>query len=238
MPARHVLPPRRVLLGALLILPLALAACGSDDNGSGPGAGDADIFIGIVSASDGTSGSLALTFVSPPGRGAVNATGTLKRAGLPDVAVTGDANGTTVTASGGGFTFTGTLANGAIGGSFTVSGGAGGTFQLLGTTDATTTIAFCGDYAGDGGSGPEAGTFNVVVGASRLYGTAVDEDGDALQFTGTRSAATITVQATSTAGSLSATGTINGDDIGGDYTTRLPNGTVVTTGSWSGVRCS
>lgn len=227
---------RFALLVPIAALTVAVAGCSDDSAGPGGGSGTT-VFVGVLSGSDATSGGLSFTFASAPGSGNVSATGTLKRSGQANVSLTGAANGTAFSATGGGFTLTGTLASGAISGSFTRSGAAGGSFVVLGSTTANATIAFCGTYSGNGSSGPENGTFNLAVGASQIYGTAVDEGGDALQFTGTRSGNNVSVANSNASGSLAVTGTIAGNSVSGTYTTRLPNNTVVTQGTWSGTRC-
>lgn len=167
--------------------------------------------------------------------GDVTVTGTLKVSGGSNVALTGTYNTTThaLSLTGGGYSFTGTYANGRIDGTFTSPSG-NGSFSAQPATNATIS-SYCGTYALNDGS--DHGHFNIAVNASAgtLSGAwASDVNGDTGGLSGTTSNGAITVNVLN--GGVSngtvVSGTITATTLTGSFSG--PDGT----GSVSGGSCS
>ncbi len=236
--------PRLTRLSLGILPMLLLAACSSSPTAPS----NSTSFDGVI-ASGTLTGSLSFSVASStldvgraPGTattpvfirpafyvapGDVTVTGTLKVSGGPNVQLTGTYNTTShaLSLAGGGYTFTGTYANGRIDGTFTSPTGSG-SFSAQPTTNATIS-SYCGTY--NLGSGTDHGHFNIAVNAAAgtLSGAwASDVNGDTGGLSGTTSNGSITVNVlkdgasngTVVSGTITATtltGTFNGPDGAG-----------------------
>jgi hypothetical protein len=158
----------------------------------------------------------------------VAVTGTLKVAGGPTIPLSGtyDTSNHTLSLAGGGYSFTGTFANGRIDGTFT-SPTESGSFTVQSST-STTIRNFCGTYGGNS----DQGRFNISVnlGSGAVYGRWVStQDGSSGGLSGTTSGSSITINVE---GGGTATGTITPTSVSGTYADGQD------TGSFSGSVCS
>jgi hypothetical protein len=173
---------------------LAFTGCADDGDDDDDGGGGGSTTFAGVAAGSGVSGALTVTVatsepipaarITGP-RHEVTATGTFTPTGGSAVVLTGtynDEDGALIL-SGGGYTFTGTYANGVISGTFTGPGGSG-SFSVL-AAPAGTARTYCGTFVSNkGGSG---GTFNIAVSGQTLAGVAyVIDDDEAIPLIGTR----------------------------------------------------
>lgn len=145
-------------------------------------------------------------------------TGTLRITGGATSGITGtfDDASKTLTITGGGYSFTGTLGANGITGTYTGPNGSGSFSVLAGAASK----AFCGTYAG-----MAMGVWNFTVNGTTLVGSYADAKGSGGGLTGTVDAAgKVTIQAEN--GGV-ANGTITGDTATGTY----PGGT------WTGAAC-
>jgi hypothetical protein len=155
---------------------------------------------------------------------------------------TADAAGTTVSLSGGGFTFNGSVSGSALAGSYTGPNSTAGRFSSLNATSASVT-RYCGTYNTTAQStGPtgmtltynESGTFNLEVSSTgTVTGTAATVSPtpaccDAL--TGTVTGNSITVTSSQGGG---GTGTIGGGIVSGSGSVQSGRGTATFSGSTS-----
>jgi hypothetical protein len=229
-------------VATLLAMGVSLVGCGKEAP-AGPGASDDTTAIsGALAATDGRTGRLTLASATTAvadalggpelavsaAVGVINLTGTVSLSDGTSATLTGtwDTDMGALSVSGGGFTFSGTMENGVLTGSFAGPSITGlFSLQVGGSSDLA---VYCGVFTGrqsedlpDGGSGtaPSNGTWNLVVGAStvQLIGIAGQEK-DPIVLAGTRSGNTVTI---SVPGG-SATGTIRGTDgefVNGTYST-------------------
>jgi hypothetical protein len=220
---------------------VALAASCGDDGGTGPseaepepGTGTAATFGGTL-AGGGISGELELTIAGSAAaatrmatlpqfrvsgaRVIVSVTGCLYLGGSC-VALTGtyDTQTKALNVSGGGYTFTGTWANGRIEGTFT-GPGVDGLFVVHGSTRETVQV-YCGTYTGD-----SDGIWNLVRRASVLSGVYNDVSGDSGELSGTLNNNAVSVSFTGG----SASGTLSGSVMSGTWQTADGS-----SGTWSG----
>jgi hypothetical protein len=231
-----------------------LAACSSSDEPAG-GSGSTTTLSGSLAATDGRTGSLTLTGQAPSAsvtaaptavsasvRAIVTLTGTVSLSDGTTATLTGTWDNVTgaLSVTGGGFTFSGTLLNGALSGSFT-GPSITGVFSLRVATTATGADVYCGTFTGrtpedhpSGGTGlgPDNGTWNLVVGASTVDVIVLTDDGSPLVLGGTRSGSTVTI----TIPGGTATGTISGassEFVKGTYSAPGPN-----TGTFQGSKAA
>jgi hypothetical protein len=249
----------RFEIPALLTL-LGLAACGG---GSGGGGGTAPnppstTYSGFLTADDGSSAGLALTFASAVAirsgearlAAPVAVTGVATLVGGGTVNLSGSVDAGNFTATGGGLTLTGTLESGVINGRFTGPSGLGGGFAAVSTSASHPVYVFCGRYTGtlvEGGT--ESGNFHALVSGKDLVGDILPDgftaDGSLTGFLGAAAAQTdnsIKVSVDIVAGdeSLTADGTINAakDAVGGTYSKRFPGlAGQSSDGNFSGAKC-
>ena len=244
---------RSIMRAALATVIVTGLACG-DGGGSGPsGLKPSTSYRGVITADDGTTAGLELTFnsavairvVTPPAADAaayavVPATGVVT---LPGGAVhlAGTLDGNALSMTGGGFTLTGTLKNGSFTGTVTGPGGLSGAFQALSSTDVTPAYAYCGTYDGN----LEDGTFNVVTAGTIISGSSSSSAGDIVSFTGRASAGpngttTIAVNKTSAEGTVKADGSITADysTMSGTFQATVVGEDLVNSGTFEGSLCS
>jgi hypothetical protein len=243
---------------AMGILPmLVLTACSDSPTSDSPtGPAEATTSFDGVIASQTLSGSLsfsvastALSVVRAPGaavgsaavrpafafvEGDVAVTGTLKLAGSSAIELTGTYNTSThaLSLAGGGYTFTGTFADGRIDGTFT-SPSESGTFSVQPSSDTATIRNYCGTYSGS----TDQGHFNIAVNSSAgtLSGAwSSESDGKTGGLSGTTSGNSVTVN-------VLEGGAPNGTVVNGTITETSVSGTFSgpeSSGTVSGGACS
>jgi hypothetical protein len=223
---------------------VALAACGGASDGGGGTTPNppSTTYTGFLTADDGSSAGLALTFASAVAIRAgdaglsapVAATGTATLVGGGTISLSGSVEAGNFTATGRGLTLTGTLESGALNGRFTGPSGLGGGFAAAATSAAHPVYAFCGRYSGtllEGGT--ESGNWHALVSGTDVIGDILPDgtsaDAFLTGFLGTAAAGpsgttAVTVDITAGDESLTADGTINAakDALTGSYSKRFP----------------
>ena len=186
---------------------LTLAGCGGDD---GTGTSSSISFRGTF-AGTGDSGVIDVTAASP-------ITGTLTITGGPVINVTGDYDAATgaFTASGGGYSFTGTFADGTLNGTFTGPNGSGLLTAL--PSNQMTVRVFCGSGGGSSPGGSVSFTWNMVLSGNTLVGLSVETassaaPGEQTRLTGILSGNAILLVVIEG----SATGTLSGEMMSGTW---------------------
>jgi len=171
----------RVPLFLTLASLFALAAC-SDESGGGPPDPEVVEYQGVFGSAT-TAGRLAFATASAD----VHLLAARAAAGIPlsgtmdfidgtaQVVLTGTLNGNSLSLTGGGYTFTGTQADGVISGTFT--GSQNGSFTATLVPDGGFLIQLCGEYDGD-----DSGVFSLTIDGDRSGGVIiVPDDGSAGQ---------------------------------------------------------
>ncbi|HKS06093.1 MAG TPA: hypothetical protein VJR92_07240 [Gemmatimonadaceae bacterium] len=202
----------------MLAVGSVLSAC-SDDDSNGPST-TVMLFVGTVNGANASlSGAITLSINGT----VVTGTFDITTPSVASHALTGTYNTGTkgVTASGGGYTFTGVY-NGSTRIEGDMSGSATGIFVA---PKGNSNLAYCGEFSGD-----SEGVWNFTIAGSTLFGTATTVDDDVIPLGGNISGNTITVTA-SGAGTI-ATGTRSGDDVDGFWDTGVESGT------WFGSKCN
>lgn len=222
-------------------LALVAAACSSSDT-TGPNGSISTTFSGIVagdSASGNLNGAITLTvdgvslrttpatpisaFVMASAT-SYDVTGSFKPSGAAAISLTGtyDLSTGALSVSGGGFSFTGTLAGGVLSGTLTTPGGGAGSFSASSTASGTV-YAFCGAAVQTGGSSQGGGaTFSLALNAGTgvASGVAQGHGGGEppVTLTGTVSGSAWTVAFTSNQdGPGTASGTFTSTSLTGSY---------------------
>jgi hypothetical protein len=252
-------PARGRLLAASLSI-LALAACGggSDSGSTGPTINPSATYLGFLTADDGSSAGLSLTFAAPVSlhtasaslRAPVSVTGVVSVVGGGTINLTGSVDAGTFAATGGGLTLGGTLEKGVLNGRFTATGGVQGGFAAAASSASSPVSAFCGTYSGtDGNGGSDAGNFHVLVVGKEVVGDVIPAgttaDASLTGFLGTaapgpNSTTAINVNISAGGETLTATGSINaaGTGLSGTYDRNVPGVPAWTSsGTFSGVKC-
>jgi hypothetical protein len=217
---------RLAALSLALVPALLLTACGSD-----PAAPSTSTSFDGVIASGSLSGSLSFTVAataldvqSAPSAataagpsfavGDVTVTGSLTLDGSPAISLSGTYNTSThaLSLTGGGYTFTGTYADGHLDGTFT-SPTESGTFSVQPSAGATIRN-YCGTYGGN----TDHGTFNIAVNTtagtlSGAWASGVNGSSGGLSGTASGNAITITVSGSTTM----VTGTMTSTSVSGSY---------------------
>ncbi len=250
---------RSIMRETLAIAALAIAglACGGD-GGSGPTSlAPSTTYRGIITASDGATAGLVLTFnsavairVGPAGAEAlvvVPVTGVATVPGGGTVTLSGTLDGNALSLTGGGYSLTGTLSRGQFTGTFTGPGGASGSFAALSSTDATPAYAYCGTFTGTitPGNITEDGSFNMVVAGTVLSGASVGSGGgDVVGFRGSASAGAngttvISVNQSTAQGTVHADGTISAGygTVSGTFQASVAGEGGVNNGTFEGGLC-
>jgi hypothetical protein len=210
-----------------LSLVVAAAACGSKGSDTAPtsptttttptpAATPSTTFQGTIAGRNGQTGTVNITVqatvttTSFRPLATVSATGTVHPAGGASTSLTGtfDDVARTAALSGGGYSFSGSIATGGVlAGTYTAPNNVSGGFSSLSTTAGTVT-AYCGTLTSPEGPG----VFNVQVGTSgTLSGMAAFSAGTC-GLTGRVTGTAISI--TSCEGNL-ATGTVSGGSISG-----------------------
>lgn len=206
----------------------------------------ATTFAGTIAGANGQSGRLSVTVqtslaaaVSAPlltaqstaekAQAVSQATGTLVTGGSTvSLSGTYDSTTTAISLGGGGYTFTGTIANGILSGSYMGPNNASGGFSSLNATTAPVT-RYCGTFTENAQAG--SGVFNVEVSANGvLSGNSIGTSGDARPsvLTGQVTGSTFSATSTTAVDRQTITGTIQNGTISGTF----PGGSI------SGTSCS
>ena len=225
--------PRLSLLLLALLLPLA-TGCDSNDDSNPPPAGTGS-YVGTLAGAQ-ASGVLEVTIDGDDASGSFVLTGDAARSasGSAMPPLTGSFNSGTgaLSLEGGGYTFTGTLVNGVLSGTWTGPDGTSGSFSALLEGEGTVVAVYCGVY----NTVNDNGTFNLVRQDASLRGFAVSsEDGDTIDLSGSVSGNTLTIYATAagqTANVATATLSADGSTFSGTVNDPENPGTV------SGSRCT
>ncbi len=192
---------------AVLATILIFAGCGDDSTGTS----DSISFLGTFAGAN-ESGVIDVTAASP-------ITGTLKITGGAVINVTGEYDAVTgaFTASGGGYSFTGTFADGTLNGTYTGPNGSGLLSALQSNQGAVQ--VFCGSGGGSSPGGSVSFTWNLVRSGNILVGLSVEtgssaSPGEQTRLTGIVSGNDVLLVVIEG----SATGTISGETISGTWT--------------------
>jgi hypothetical protein len=245
---------QRMTRGVLTALVVAGLACGGDGGSSPSSLKPSITYRGIITASDGATAGLVLTFnsavairVEPTSASAiVPVTGVATIPGGGTVALTGTLDGNALSLTGGGYTLTGTLSRGRFSGTFTGPGGATGTFAALSSTDVTPAYAYCGTFVGTitPGNIVEDGTFNMVVAGTVVSGASAGSGGDVVTFNGRASdgaegTTIIAVNQSTAQGTIKADGTITADysTVSGTFQASVADEGGVNNGTFEGGLC-
>ncbi len=114
-----------------------------------------------------------------------------------------------LTASGGGYTFTGTATSGVLLGTFTGPSSTTGGFTALDSTENTITT-YCGTF-----TGTSSGTWNMETSSGHTAAATAASASSSTLYSGSVSGNSITLSSTS---GSSATGTISGNTVNGTWT--------------------
>ncbi len=231
-------------LSAVLALAALGGGCDCDDSTDpaphNPAPGSTS-FTGTMAGSN-VSGSMTITVATdtPKQESAygtlheIEATGTLDVTGTGSIDLSGvyHTDEHHIIISGGGYTFTGTFANGVISGTFTGPGNSG---SFTCSVDGSGTVkVYCGTFTSTTG-GP-GGNFNIVVDGTTITGIAVTTTGDQIPLSGTLTNGTeiSVVNPANPSGPPLATGNLEtvGDTVSGTYDDQKGD-----SGTWSGARC-
>lgn len=193
----------RFFLIVLAIFALqGINACGGDDDGTNQS------YEGTITDSAGTVGNLQLNFNTDSSSN--NVQGSFDPRGSSEVALSGSLNAAGIlTASGGGYTFTGATVNGFMTGTLTGPNSSTGAFTAL--NSSSTVTEYCGVFSGDSSgvwSMEISSNNNVAASSTVLAGS------DSFVYTGTISNNAITLSSIS---GNTATGTLSGTDIQGTW---------------------
>ena len=246
---------RRLSAASLLLLGVAVGACGDDSNDNNdPGLPAATNYAGFVASTSGQTGPLSIVFASavaaPPvmsgaatgpnlsSSAPIAATGTVSIGGGAAVPITGTIDGGTLHMEGGGWVLDGSLLNGMIVGTFTGPGPITGSLSAVASAEGSPAQAYCGWYEGVDLTNETtvAGSFSLVISGSIVLGTAVDDDNeDPIDFQGTanQGAGTFTVDMSANGGRLVVDGAFDEIDAGGTFDTYLGS-THIQTGDFYG----
>ena len=236
-PARRI----RACLAAALCL-AALTGCSSNDDSPPPQQPTTveTTYRGVFAGREAESGTITLeTTVSvaalrrgsgsgsgafPTGpaiearRATGNVSGNFHLAGGGVATLTGTYETATgvLRATGGGYTFTGTLFEGRFVGGYTRTGNSGTFVAIVPATE--TYAAYCGTWTGtDGPGNPDTGTVSLIVDANRVTGSAMNDDGTINALTGSRKGSEVIF----TVPAYAFTGTISGTGVHGSYTSSI-----------------
>ena len=239
---------------AVLGLSLAAFGCSSDDDDDNPNPNPpagTTVFAGTM-AGQTQSGTLALTVntaasglrvrpAADPLRATatVNVTGVIELTGIAPISITGtyDTQTNTLTATGGGYSLTGTLSGNRLAGTWTGPAGASGAWSAQYSVAAGDTVrVFCGTFTST--SGGDDGWFNLVTSGTTVNGVAVSaDDGTSISLTGTLTDAgavdSVHVASSAVPGTIIARGVVN--TTLGTAAGSFDTGT--NAGVWSGERC-
>jgi hypothetical protein len=226
------------LLVAFTVFAFILGACSDDDNPSNPVVPATTSYTGVM-AGTGVSGTLSISIPTAKRSyepSSVTAdttliTASLKINGGATIPLTGFYVATTgeIYLTGGGYTFTGSLAGGVVTGTFTYTGG-NGIFRCDEGTSSSVK-SYCGRYEDSSGGG----YFNMTISGSAIYVLVYPDnaEGQAFSTTGSLSAGNvISIYHPENHDVVLATGTLNptANTVSG-----TANGGTTT---WSGSLCN
>ncbi len=242
----------RLLAACATGLFVTIAACSSNTS-TGASGNTSTTLVGVVADST-ESGTITLTVgtglsgalvgfapVSVPRSptiiaAVVSASGTLKLAGGSTISLSGtyDTGSGALSVSGGGYTLTGTYANGVLSGTFTGPHGSGG-FSTQTSSSTNTATTYCGTWVATDGSN-DHGVFNAVFTSGAAVAVAYSlKNASTFEGVGTVSGSSFTITGTvrTSNGTFTgtATGAISGSSVSGTFSS--PDGH----GTFSGAVC-
>lgn len=213
----------RTMVTAAAIVIVSITGCKKDEGptNSQPTNPTTTTYVGTI-ASGTESGSVSMTVTLGKGTtGGVTGTLKLVRPTAATISLTGTFANNAMTVSGGGYTLGGTLAAGAISGSYSGPNGPG-TFTTQSGTNAIQVYAgtFTSTVAGQ-----PSGTFNLVINGSVLSGLAVPSHNQSTtSLAGNLSGTAITIRDANSNTGI-ATGTLSGTTVSGTYDAGSNRGT-------------
>jgi hypothetical protein len=248
--------------GLLAVLAIAgVTACGGgggDGGGGSTGPSPASTtYTGFMTADDGSSAGLSLTFASAvSSRGTANlsapvaVTGTATLVGGGTISLSGSVDAGVFTATGGGLTLNGTLGQSVLNGRFSGSGVNGG-FAAAAASAGHEVYAFCGRYTGTvvNSTDTESGGWHALVTGSEVVGDVIPDgtsaDAFLTGFLGTASAGPggttkVTVNITVGSDSFTADGSVSAakDQLTGNYSKNSVDFPALSSaGTFAGDRC-
>jgi N-acetylneuraminic acid mutarotase len=217
---------RALVRGTGLVALAAVAACRGETSTAPQTPIVTTTFQGVLAGPGGESGVITLTTVtgaasavsvqsvgpaaaSGPGTANLNGTVAIVGGGTHTLTGTFDAGTGGITASGGGYTFMGSVSGSNVSGSYTGPNGAG-TFRGLSSSASTPTfVTYCGTFSGP--RGPQ-GVWNLERSGSLLFGVVVDYSPGPGPNAPPKTV-TLTGQVTGTSVSLTASD-LNGNAVG------------------------
>jgi hypothetical protein len=220
---------RRAVPLCLTILALVVSVAGCNDSNNNDRPATTTRYAGTFTGSSGESGVMNFTVQQAPPAGVtiiramITTTGTASVTGAGTVSLSGTFDDQTgdLNLSGGGYTFSGVIANGELVGTYTGPNGPG-TFVALQSTGANVSV-FCGTFTGD-----TTGMWNVAVSSDgSAVGTFTDDANTSTTVTGTSSNGTLTLDG---GADVTANGTVSGGSVTGTWTDAGSG----DTGNWTG----
>ena len=210
---------RPALMPAIFVCALFAAACGGAGTTDASGGGkDVTATYSAAFASGSRSGTFSLTTHSTG-----HADGTLLTVAGVSSALSGSYTPTTgaFTASGGGFSFTGTTSASAASGSFTGPDGSGGSFSGLPQANGVTPSSYCGSWQ----ESTSFGWVNVIVSGPTMTGVAGGPYSDNVSLSGTVTGTNFTGTILGSSEGTTVSGTIvAGDSLAGTIASLAGNG--------------
>jgi hypothetical protein len=234
-------------------------ACGGGNDGGGGGTTPnpaSTAYTGFLTADDGSSAGLALTFesavaVRASSSAPVAVTGVATLVGGGTISLAGSIDNGDFTAAGGGFSLIGSLGDGVLNGRFAGPGGVAGGFVAGATSAGHPVYAYCGRYSGTvvSSTDTESGSWHAIVFGSTVVGDIIPDGASADAFltgflgsaaAGPSGTTAITVNLNAGDDRLTANGAINADKmtLSGTYSKRFPAVAGQSSdGDFSGDRC-
>ncbi len=214
------------IVGALVLLAAAGIGCSSSNYNSNNPTQQPTSYAGTVTGTSGTGGTLSLTItpaVASMGSAIMplattdTVSGTLHITGGVDVVLSGTFTPPSgpLDVSGGGYTFSGSLQNGTLSGTWT-GPGSSGSFTALVSGSSGSVTNFCGTF-----SGSDSGTWDLSQSGMTLSGSYTGSGGSAT-LSGTLSGTSISLTSPSGA---TAQGTLSGPSMSGTWTSGSHTGT-------------
>jgi len=243
----------RILAGAAaLACTVSLPACSKDKSSpTSPSIQASTTYSGLVVGSS-TTASLAITFPSavasivadaPMGDVArivespLDISATLTIIGGGTVTLTGSYNSPNLTLSGSGWTFTGTMSNGVVSGTFTGPTDAGG-FQAMSSPQGSPATLYCGTVSGTHNGQSTSGSFTLIAGSGVFL---IVPGGGVILPRGTYTGNTLdsySAQVSAEGGTITLTvqGTLSASSASGTYSVRHADASNET-GTWQSTAC-
>ena len=230
----------RARIGAFVSILLAGLMWACSDSPAKPSS-TTTTFQGTIAGSSNQSGTLNVTvngqvaasrpsmfglpFVATLHAQSVSASGTVRTIGGSSVSLTGsyDPGTKALNLSGGGFTFTGSVTNGVLSGTYTGAAGISGTFSTRSTASSTVSV-YCGNIFSSGNPNEITGVFNLVVASTGAVSGAFAIIGSAGYLTGQLTGTALSITYTNTTQSFqgTASGTVQSGTVSGMSDSKNP----------------